>query len=1178
MSKQPRVKNGAMKAEDIKNISDAEHILLKTGMYLGSKEKNTCNELGLNLETMEIFSMTTTLSETIRKLFLEILNNATDAVFRYNIDPKKKRELNPIEVTMSRDTVSIKNESHPFPIDLKEMIKDDKTIKLYTPQLAFGVTKSSTNYDETVIRLGCGTNGFGSKLVNVFSKTFSIDIGNCEQKKRYRQTWSNNMAEVGEPKIDDYNGESYVKITYTLDFEKLNYSQYPDDAFHIYAKYCADASVGAKIPVLFNGVKIDFDIESYAKARYPHALDNYLHIQDFLVTPHGMTKKTAKIYPQFEVVVLDTPNNDQENFCEFAAMVNGNITRSGGSHVDAVFKEVSKHLFDIVGNKDRVNKINISHVKKNVCIVLICRLENPDYGGGNTKDKLTNHEKLVFHLPPKFVEYIKGWKCIEALLEMLDMKDSKSLQKTDGVKKPHVNIKRKCFDANWAGTDRSDKCILMIVEGNSAAGYAESLQKFIEGGKDIYGWYPLRGKPLNVRNASNDKLETNQEYIDLKKLIGLKERTEEFNYSIPGALDTLRYGKIWIMVDADVDGTHINGLLINLFESRFHELLKRGFIEKYATPILRVDVGKKKDLSFYSELEFRDWYKKNQKIVKNIEYYKGLGGSTDVQIKDDLLNKKIVSTEYDNGSDKALALAFDNRCANDRKKWIENREPPKEDLSLLPIMPITKFIKYQLVDHAVACIARCIPRLTDGLKVSQRKIIWTLLMKEKGYHDNPPKIKVENLASSTQRFTNYHHGQMGLNNVVTCMAQDFVGANNLPYFAKDGQFGTRAMGGKDASQPRYIHTRPMWWVKYIFKESDVEVLEIVEEEGVKIEPVTLLPIIPMVLVNGFCGIATGYSTFGPAHNPLDLCNWIKNRIKGKKNKKLMPWYRGFEGSIEFAKNKYETESIEIDEETDDIGNAPVAGLNEFAMITKGDYTIDKRGDILVKEVPIGKWYLDYTAFLKGLIENKELKDMRVYNDPKNKDRQLFELKGLKLQDKNGVFEFSLETPAKYNAGLEKLGLIKPFSIGNMMLLDNKDSVMRFKNSEEICERFYVERLPYYAKRRDNLISNLDKEIERFSLKSRFIELEITGKIKIRGTSKAECIKQMEANRLPVELLHQISIGNFTKEEVEELNTKIAKLRQTREILSAKSPEDLWIEDIDEFICEYKKEKNWIKDE
>lgn len=1134
--REKKFKDGALGQEAYSNLSDIDHVLQIPDMYVGSCGKDKFEDLVIDPSKLIMEMRITQLPEAMRKLFLEILNNMTDASFRYKISGRE--DIPPLKITMDKTRITAINGGFPIPVEIH------KESKVYVPEMIFGMLRSSSNYDPNVIRMGCGRNGYGAKLTNIFSVYFSIEIGDNIRKKKYCQFWTGNMKIRNDPVITDYTGENYVKVEYDLDFARFGYKEYPAEAFWIYARYCADASMGCKIPVIFNEKLIDCsDITNYSKMYFPELVP-IVNIQYPMVIPTNMNKKVQKMYPEIELLILDTPEKGT-----VISLVNGNMTRDGGVHVNEAYRALSEIILEKV-NKEGI-RLNISDVKNNVSIILNCRFKDPTYGS-QTKHVL-NSPKVQVNIENKNIPLIHSLKAIENLKNLLEFKNLKILKKSDGVKRAHINNKVGT-DANLAGTKKSAECVLLIVEGHSAAGYANNVIKTIENGLDYYGVLPLKGKPLNLRKAleqcskSGDysRISDNAEYIELKKFLGLREESVDFDYNKPENMETLRYGKVYIMVDADVDGKHILGLLYDLFECQFPTLLKNGFLKFYRTPILRVRGGTGKNAineKFYSQNSFNEWAEKNKNKNYNVDYFKGLGTSTDNDIKSDSKNPNIVNTVYDSLAGEKLKLAFDPNMSDDRKYWIENRNII-QGIENLKDMEISNFIDNEFIEYCVSNIERSIPRLVDGLKPSQRKILWTLLMKENGYNKNCAKVKVANLSGVTAAYTNYHNGETSLVGAIVNMAQDFVGSNNLPYLAKEGQFGTRNMGGKDAAQARYIYTLPMWWIPLVIKKVDLPLLQILNDEGQSVEPLSFIPIIPMVLVNGACGIGTGYSTFIPCYNPVDLCKWLKSRLLGKNITKLKPWYRGFDGKIEFKKVKCSIIKAEEDE------NNEILDIESKAMVTKGDFVITDKNDVTVTELPIGYWYNNYIGWLKTQITEGNIKNFRT----KYVGEQMhFELSGVKILPSH-----------------ESLNLVKNFSIRNMYLLDNNNKPKKYDSADEIIEEFYQFRLPYFQKRKDLIISDLNKEIEKFSVRAKFITLEINGTIKIRNTKKDECVRQMTLHNLPTELLSQISIGNFTLEEVNDLLAKIEKLKLELKIINETTPENMWINDLDEFLDELKK--------
>lgn len=770
------VRKGALSANDYKGLSDKKHIYQITDTYIGSDEQTEREEWVFRFAKNQLEKRKITVSQAVERLFLEILSNAGDNAFssrNSGVDPGE------INITMSENRITIRNGGLPIPIEI------NKEMNLYAPEMIFGVLRTSANYDPTVIRMGCGRNGFGAKLVNIFSKEFKIDVADNIRKKRYRQTWRDNMEVREDPVIDNYKGPSYVEVSYLMDFKRFKYQEdkYPAEVFALFGRLALEMSMNCKVPLVINDAKYDVvDIQNFCKYIFP---------EEALSTSIVHIERDEPMY--IEICLLDTPDAG-----ETLSYVNGMITRDGGVHVEAVIKAISNVLLDKLNNSKAVKNINKDDAKKkniltladirpHISIVMSCRIPDPKFTS-QTKTQLSGPQ-LKFDFPDKLFTHIYKWSLITRLYATLEAKQMKNLQKTDGKKRRHILL-GKGEDANEAGGAQSKKCTLFIVEGKSAMGYAVKAISSIPNGRNFYGILPIRGKLLNVMNANAQQIAENEELIEIKKMLGLKEGMD---YSSQEAFATLRYGYVVILTDADDDGKHIMGLILNFFYCRFQTLLARGYIHYLRTPILRVYSGKQV-LKFYSAGEYDTWKAKTPNAHNwKHRYYKGLGTSKDSDILDDFKSPKMVMCIYDDRCPDSFKLAFDSKYSNQRKAWIATWKQAF-DIEDVKECPISKFIDQEFIQYSVANLHRSIPRLMDGLKVSQRKVLWTAFQHWKGpvmgqLMKGPKEIKVERFASITAEATNYHHGGNCLSETIIAMAQNFVGANNMPYFTQDGQFG-----------------------------------------------------------------------------------------------------------------------------------------------------------------------------------------------------------------------------------------------------------------------------------------------------------------------------------------------------------------------------------------------------
>ncbi len=1180
-------------ATDYKKLSEIEHILLRPGMYIGSVKQVPSDEWILDLENRKMIKTQISLPQAVERLFLEVLSNAGDNVDRTRKLPKKM-DLGTIDILMDEYIISITNGGAPMPVSKQE------EYNVYVPELVFGTLRSSSNYDPEKERTGAGLNGLGVKLVNIFSEQFMVIVCDGIRKLKYTQVWNNNMLYRGDPIIEEYTGPSSVQVIYRLDFKRFGYTEYPQEAFHLFARHAADMSFNAKVPVTFNGVSLNLsDIRDYMSLYFGKDRNFIIHYEwppdiqppsKRSLVSGTRSGKNAHVLPILELCVVDTPDEG-----EIISFVNGMMTKDGGVHVNAVLKALSTSILSVFNSssgkkrekkkdkkdkKEKEIKLTQTDVKQHLSFILTCRLVDPEFVG-QTKSCLSSPTPRIV-IPEKTLQPIAKWELIDRLYRALEAKQFRTLSKTDGKKRRHINLD-KGEDANFAGGPNSHLCVLYAVEGGSAQGYAEVMIDLMPNGRDYNGIIPFKGKPLNVMNASIDKIKENKEFERLKKMLGLREGVD---YTDDNNFKTLRYGHFVILADADDDGKHIIGLILNYFHCRFPSLLRRplredgsGFIMYLRTPIIRARKGSEVK-KFYNQQQFEMWKQKTDIRSWTIKYYKGLGTSSDKDVADDFKEQKVVVCLYDDKAPENFRLAFDEKMADERKKWIA-RWKPIFDVEEVFYQPISDFIHKEFIQYSIADLHRSLPRLLDGLKVSQRKVLWATMLRwcidgkpEKGFKKKLQEVKLANLGTFASEKTNYHHGPNCLTEVILSMTRDFVGTNNLPYFVKEGQFGTRKNGGKDAAAARYPNLYPQWWIPFIFKKEDVPLFEYVIDDGRPVEPVTFLPILPMQLINGSNGIGTGHSTIIPNHDPLSLCAWIKARIRGSALPEIIPWYRGFSGSISVV-NRAEApndlpekeDSDESDEEDSEerepepevlVPEIEKPGEPRLSMVTQGIF-YHEGNKIVVTELPIGKWPVKYRKWLESLLENKLISDFRSCSTTKDVYFEIYGFKGVPTH--------------------KDLRLHQSYGMTNMVLLSRNNQPVRYSTVADILEAFYQERLPFYEKRREYIISTLDKQMEQLNIKKIFISSVVSRQIDIMGRKKTDILSQLRKlyPQLPETQLKQLlthtRASNFSADEIEELQKQIEKLQLTLDSYSKISASDLWLSDLEDFEIAYCKHYN-----
>lgn len=1193
-------------AENYKSKTEIEHVLTRPDTYIGSIEKEPREELLLNLNEKKLFHGTITIPQGLERLFLEILSNAGD-----NADNSRRANVDPdsIDIYMDKNWIKIRNGGLAIPVE------ESKEFGKLVPEAVFGMFRTSSNYDDDVILMGCGRNGFGAKLTNIYSKMFVVTIGDNVNKKLYKGVWENNMQSGPKSEVKPYTGKAgYVEVAWLLDFERFGYTEYPDEAFNLFGRHAADFSLTCKVPVNFQvgetTIALDLrNIREYAKLRYSaeqceSAIIHYEWPGRDRENPNGICPfptqngsakersvalaNKAEHIPMIEMMILDTPDNGT---C--LSYVNGMYTMEGGVHVNEAMTVLSHEIAEIINNLNKSKKdkdakmprLNQDDIKKHLSIILNCRLPDPKYAS-QSKTRLTS-PKVTIKVPEKIINEIKKWNLIDNLILALEAKMHTALKKTNGGRVKHIALDSG-EDANEAGTDKSENCVLYLVEGKSAAAYPKKRIVMSEGGKDLGGYYPLRGKFMNVRNANLLKVADNKEVKAIKTMLGLREGVD---YTRPENLATLRYGYVMICVDADSDGFHIASLLINYFNQFYAGLLQTGRISILRTPVVRITDSRDKILHrFYNNHEFEEWEKqaKANGTIKNckITYYKGLGRSDDHEIKDDLTTAPVVMVLYDDQAQNSLTLAFDKDCADRRKEWIAKWREVSSiyDIDFIGTgifrqQYLTSFINRELIDYTKDALFRAIPSQDDGLKRSHRQALFAAL-KYFCYGRKAEMLGVSKFANYAASETNYHHGEMSMCATVVNMTQDYTGSNNLPWFKPKGQFGTRSALGEDSASPRYISVGLPKYASLLYDEELINCIPRRCVDAEEVEPLFVPAAIPMHLVNGVIGIATGYSTYIPSFNYYELLEWCKDRCVNKApnmSTVFKPWFRGFKGKVLMGKGVASSDDLSspemktledaepktMDEELDMTEDDAKKVKGEGTWFkTKGLYKIGKnkeKADLIVTEIPIGMSIIKYRKWLEMLVKTKVISDFR---DKSTTEVPYFEIKGYNLKG-------NPDPEIAKNIHLEKSA-----TLNNITLIDHEGYPTKYNNLCIVLEIYAQRMISLYEKVKNSRLETLRSKMEDLKFKIQFIQAVIDDKIKIVKRPKKDILADMGKQKpaIPERYLKSVRAEEFSNDEVEDSKKEYAKLEELHKKTLELEPEGIWLERLKDLEAYLKKEK------
>jgi DNA topoisomerase-2 len=1170
-------------------MTDLEHILKKPDTYIGSIQLTECTEYttmtpGGGAET-SIALATFTHIPALYKLVDEGLVNMRDHVIRQAQAIKDgKPDALPVtsievEVDAATGTITMTNDGNG--IDIAQHPEH----KMWIPEMIFGHLRTSTNYaEDKKEKIVGGKNGFGFKLVLVWSTWGSVETVDHVRGLKYVQEFKANLTEICAPKITKCSSKKpYTRISFRPDYARLGIPGLTPDMTALFMKRVYDiaAVTDRSIRVKYNGTVVP--------------------IKDF--------KQYIGLYIRPEVKrVYEAPSERWEyavcltNTDEFGhvSFVNGICTSKGGKHVEYIMCQLLRKLAAFIKTKKKVD-VKPATIKEQLTLFLRCDVENPAFSS-QTKDELTTTSAnfgSACTVSDEFVEKVAKMGVMDAACALTEVKEAKAAKKTDGAKTRTIRGIPKLIDANFAGTEKSAQCTIIFCEGDSAkAGIVSGLSKE---DRNTIGVYPVKGKFMNVRGEAIKRIAENTEIAEIKRILGLENGRD---YTAEDVAKRLRYGKVLFMTDQDLDGSHIKGLGINLFQSEWPTLTHiPGFIGFMNTPILKARKGNQERV-FYNEGEFEAWKSGGASGATasggasgatasggasgatasggasgatasggasgatasgatasgnatgglsidvstwHVKYYKGLGTSTGREFREYFEHKKIVDFAYTGEpSDDAIDLVFNKKRADDRKEWLSTYNRADHLDTSHKHVTYEDFMTREMKHFSIYDNQRSIANGMDGLKISLRKILFAAFKKG----GLKTEIKVAQFSGYVSEHSGYHHGEASLNGAIIGMAQNFVGSNNINLFEPNGQFGTRLAGGKDSASERYIFTQLNQITRLIYRAEDDAVLEYLDDDGQLVEPTFYAPIVPMVLVNGTKGIGTGFSTDIMCHNPLQIIDHIQAMLHKKPEAEwgaIEPYYRGFKGTI-----------------------TPLSTPGKF--LVRGLHTVDAaKKQVRVTELPVGYWTEDFKKHLESLIETGAIKD---YVDMSTDTVVDFTITFPATAD--------LTSPALVDHGTAVEKLLKLYtteSTSNMHLFDSQDQLKKYGNVRDIVRDYYATRLSLYKKRKTHQLAAIAAELRILSNKARYIQELLDGSIDLRRKRGDELVTMLQSKgydhvegddqykyllKLPMDSVSEDNVNKLLKEKGQK-DAQHAALQGT-------GIEQLWLADLAELRVEYVKQE------
>ena len=1137
-------------AQQYQKKTDKEHILDNPDTYIGSVENVDTLSYIYDDTTNKIIQKEIQFIPGLYKLFDEGIVNCRDHVIRMKTKQQKQpkdKNVHPvshIDIDISEDgVITMLNDGNG--IDVAKHPKYD----LWIPEMIFGHLRTSTNYNKKEKKIVGGKNGFGFKLVLIWSSWGKIETVDSVRGLKYTQEFKDNLNEIGKPSIRKCKTKPYTKIMFKPDYKRLNIDNLSSDMRALLKRRTYDVAA-----VTDKKIKVKYNNDWLAAKHFQQYVDLYI----------GGKGEKQRYYEEsnerWEYVVSLAPNDE---FTQ-VSFVNGIYTSKGGKHVDYFMGQLLRKLCAYIKKKKKVD-VKPNTIKEQLMVFIRCDIENPSFDS-QTKDYMNtsiSNFGSTCKISDKFVEKIAKMGVMNIACALNDVKQHKNAKKTDGIKSKNLRGIPKLIDANFAGTSKASQCTIIFCEGDSAkAGIVSGLSKE---DRNYIGVYPMKGKIFNVRGESAKRVNENKEIAEIKKILGLQSGKV---YSEEDVKTKLRYGKVLFMTDQDLDGSHIKGLGINMFQSEWESLVKiPDFIGFMNTPILKATKGKTVKV-FYNDGEYEEWKKENDTRGWKIKYYKGLGTSTGKEFREYFKEKKIVTFQHEgDDSNNLIDMVFNKKRADDRKTWLSGYERDSYLDTNQDQVTYEAFINREMIHFSKYDCDRSIPNLMDGFKTSLRKILYAAFKKNLN-----AEIKVAQFSGYVSEHSGYHHGEASLNGAIVNLAQDYVGSNNINLFLPNGQFGTRLQGGKDSASERYIFTALNPITRAIFPEADDKILHYLDDDGFPVEPVHYGPIIPMILVNGSKGIGTGFSTDIMCYQPLDIIDYLKKKVYVKNDEQVLaliksttirPYYEGFKGTI-----------IPLDKDR-----------KKYLIRGCYEYNPEKPDKVRVTELPIGFWTDSFKQHLENLMDVKASgKD----NDKKKSGKKKVTVKDYSdmstdtvvdftITFANGVLEKLLQTKVENdcNAMEKLLKLYTTNTTTNMHMFDHNEKLKKYDNVIDIINDYYDVRLELYKERKAYQIKILEKILSVLSNKARYITEVLNDTIDLRRKKKHEIREMLSAKNYDVQdndedykYLIKMPMDSVSEENVVKLSEEKERKEAELDILRNKTIEKIWHEELSHLEEEY----------
>ena len=496
--------------------TDKEHVLDNPDTYIGSIE-NISNDCYIyNQDQKKIIQKNINYIPGLYKLFDEGIVNCRDHTIRMNqliqdYPDEKNYPVTNINISIEDDgIITLYNDGNGIDVSIHP------EYKVWIPEMIFGHLRTSTNYDKNEKKIVGGKNGFGFKLVLIWSKWGKIETVDHKTGKKYVQEFHDNLNIIDKPKITKSKSKPYTSVSFKPDFERLKINGFDDTFKQLLLRRIYDIAA-----VTDKTIKVKYNSQQLEVKNFMNYIDLYI----------GDKNETERIYEQpnnrWEYAVCLAPN---EEFTQ-VSFVNGIFTSKGGKHVDYIVNQIVRKITAYIKTKKHID-VKPASIKEQLMIFLNCTIVNPAFDS-QTKDYLNSavaNFGSTCEVGDKFAEKLAKMGVMTTACSITEIKDNKAAKKTDGSKVKNIRNIPKLVDANFAGTSKSSDCTIILCEGDSAkSGIISGLSRE---DRNYIGVYPMKGKMFNVRGETVSKISDNKEITEIKQIIGLEHGKKYTNSDI----------------------------------------------------------------------------------------------------------------------------------------------------------------------------------------------------------------------------------------------------------------------------------------------------------------------------------------------------------------------------------------------------------------------------------------------------------------------------------------------------------------------------------------------------------------------------------------------------------------------------------------------------------------------